>query len=314
MNEVKALRYEINAREPGRLPLDWSGIFQRPAPLAVEVGCGNGEFLTAWAAEKPQWNFVGFELSLASTERSQQRIFRRQLNNVLLVRDDARFGIRELFPDGSVRQLVMNFPDPWPKERHRQRRLISMDFAGTLAAVLEMRGSYELFTDQEWYAADARDIFNESGYFDCCEVQQNPLRSVSTKYERKWKQENRITYYFKALKQKNNSIRRIGDTAIMPHVYIKHDIAPDDVSRLQGLEVRQKECVVKVKETFRSARQDAYLVRTVAVDKDYLQTFFILIARHNRNFIVKIDSGFQPYRTPAVKMAVELIARQMEKK
>jgi tRNA (guanine-N7-)-methyltransferase len=313
IKDEKALRYEINPREFARLPLNWVKIFQREAPLGVEVGCGNGEFLTAWATEQPQWNLVGMELSLASTERSQQRIFRQQLNNVRLIREDAVFGIRELFPDRSMRILIMNFPDPWPKERHRRRRLISTDFAGTLGAVLELQGSFELYTDQLWYAEDARDIFHKSRYFECSDIRENPFRHVSTKYERKWKLENRQIWYFNAVKIKDNRIKRTGVSAVMPHVYIKSKISSEDILPLQGLEIREKDSMVKVKEIFRSVRQDAFLVRTVAVDKDYMQTFFILIAPHNSDFIVKIDSGFQPYRTPAVKMAVEKIAQNIRK-
>ena len=99
----------------------------------------------------------------------------------------------------------------------------------------------------------------------------------------------------------------------MPHVYIKNKINSEDVLSLQGVEIRENDRVVKVKEIFRSVHQDAFLMRTVAVDKDYMQTFFILIAPHNSDFIVKIDSGFQPYRTPAVKMAIEKIARKIGK-
>ena len=52
----------------------------------------------------------------------------------------------------------MNFPDPWPKKRHRERRMLQPSFIKTLGAVLEMKGRFELITDQSWFAQDSYSI------------------------------------------------------------------------------------------------------------------------------------------------------------
>jgi tRNA (guanine-N7-)-methyltransferase len=309
MKNSAILKYEVNPREYDYYPVHWEKIFKRAAPLAVEVGCGNGEYLVSWARSRPEWNFLGIELSLASGERIQSRIFSQQLDNIRFLRDDARFVLPELFPDQSIGQVVMNFPDPWPKEKHRERRLITPSFIDSLGGVLVLDGSFELYTDQEGYALKAQELFNSSSLFTAGEVEINPQREVSTKYERKWREQYRHIYRFQAKKSRNTKIRRLLENTTMPHVYLPREVSLTEIKLLKGLTRIQDDQVCKIKEVFSSPENQAYLLRTVTSDRDYVQNFFILVARQEQGYIVKIDSGYQPYRTPAVKMAVQEVGR-----
>ncbi len=304
---------EINPRSAEALPLDWNQIFRRTAPLVVEVGCGNGEYLISEAGRYPGKNFIGIELSLASAQRAQRRIHRGKLPNVRIMRDDAKFALREIFPENSLSEVIMNFPDPWPRTRHKNRRLISPEFAGVLAGVLEMGGKFELYTDQGWYTDDTRAVFLNTEFFHCSDIVTDPERSGSTKYERKWREENRTIFYFTAVKKRDQDLNRIVENRIMPHFFIRKKLKVDDIRKLIGFSIHRGESVFTIKEVFQSPDKEAYLLRTAAVDRDYLQIFFILVARHERDFIVKIDSGFQPYRTPAVRLAVEETSRFLER-
>jgi len=152
MKNTEILKYEINPREIDRYPVNWEKVFGRAAPLAVEVGCGNGEFLVNWARSCPDWNFLGIELSLASGERIQSRIYSQHLENIRTLRDDARFVLPELFADQSITQLVMNFPDPWPKAKHHKRRLIQPALVARLCEHLKAGGYIHAATDWEDYA------------------------------------------------------------------------------------------------------------------------------------------------------------------
>lgn len=312
MKNISILKYEINPRLFDNFPLNWDEIFQRQAPLAVEVGCGNGEFLVNWAQSQPDWNFLGIELSLTSSERIQSRIFSHHLKNVRVLRDDARFALPELFPDFSITQLVMNFPDPWPKKKHQERRLLNSSFVATLGAILKIGGRFELFTDQQWYATEAKKYFTANSLFKCEEIENVFKREVSTKYERKWREQYRPIYHFKATKKYHKSIERLMENPNMPHVYIPHQIASSEIENLRGLEQTSADRVFAIKEVFSTLNKQAFLLRTVTSDRNYVQNFFLVIARHGQGFIVKIDSGFQPYRTPAVKMAVEKIGKILQ--
>ncbi len=313
MKTAEFLKYEINARQAESLPLEWESVFGRMAPLALEIGCGNGEFLVDWAQSRPEWNFVGIEISMESVWRIQHRIFRNDLRNVRVLREDARFALRELFPDASLRHVMMNFPDPWPKEKHRRRRTIKPEFVGTLAALLEIGGYFELVTDQDWYAGDAGALFKESECFDLQPVEVDPIRPVTTKYERKWRKEGRHTFRMKATQKKKLAIHRIVEGGEMPHVILHRRMDSGKILALNGLVVKHSDSVFAVKEIFMKPDDRACMLRMVASDKDYTQNFFILIAEHRDGFIVKIDAGIQPYRTPAVKFAVFEIGRLLDK-
>jgi tRNA (guanine-N7-)-methyltransferase len=309
MSDPRYLQYEINPRTHNQFPLNWQEIFDALFPLGVEIGCGNGEFLVKWAGSKPDWNFIGLELSLASCERSQMRIFREGLKNVKLIRDDARFVLREFFPENCIRHMVMNFPDPWPKDKHKERRIFYGGFDTIVAMVLEEGGVFEIFTDQEWYAKEARKVFGEKSIFRIDPIEKEPRRPVSTKYERKWREERRTIFHFRAVKIKHFQVKRIIEGAEMPHFYIEKNIKSLKIEKLVGYEMKRDRQVFKIKEIFKKKDRNAYLLRTVAVDDDYMQNFFLLAAVHEKGTIIKIDIGFQPYRTPAVKMAVEEVGK-----
>jgi tRNA (guanine-N7-)-methyltransferase len=310
-DNARVLQYEINPREFDQFPLDWSAIFGRVAPLALEIGCGNGEFLAAWAKSAPSWNFVGIELSLASAERMQSRIYREKLSNVRIIRDDARFAVRELFPDQSLRCIMVNFPDPWSKDRHRQRRLILPGFIRVMSSVMEMDGIFELVTDQHWYANDAWFYFKQEGLFEVSQVESEFNRDVSTKYERKWKALQRQNFRVRAVKKKSISTSRIMENK-MPHVIIKKPINPGKINQLKGVVGKKEGMLYKILEVFRDQSGQAFLLRMVTADDDYTQNFFILVATYGQGFIVKIDPGYQPYRTPAVKAAVAEIGERLK--
>jgi tRNA (guanine-N7-)-methyltransferase len=305
-------KYEINPKEYSNFPLPWGQIFSHNRPLAVEIGCGNGEFLIAWATEQPDWNFIGIEMSLAAAERTQFRIQHAGLHNVRLIKDEALFSLREFFQQDSIKEIKMNFPDPWPKDKHCHRRLINQRFVQTLSAVLEPRGVFELVTDQEWYAVEALSQFSESGRYQVTGIEESPQRIMTTKYERKWKEENRRIFRLKTVKLKGVKFNRIVEKENMPHIVLEKAPAPVEIYNLKGLEKSTDEIVFKFSEIFSSPDERRFLIRTITKDKGYTQHFFIAVAPHQRGSIIKIDKGFQPYRTAGVKMAIREIGKKLQ--
>ena len=130
----------------------WAKLFGLPAAaplrLHVDVGFGDGAFLTELARRDPGRAVVGVELSFKRVLKVARRLSRSDLRNVRLLGVDAAWAVREAFEDESVESFWINFPDPWPKRRHRRRRLIEPAFvARTLAPVDEIGGSLHVATD-----------------------------------------------------------------------------------------------------------------------------------------------------------------------
>ena len=143
-----------------RYLLDWSavladdfpaGVFGRAAPLAVEVGFGNGNALVALAAEHPDWNCLGVDVYQPGFGALMLACERAEVGNVRIVNAEATTFLRRLAPN-SVRAINVFFPDPWPKKRHHKRRLVNAEFVAVAAARLEPGGALALATDDAGYA------------------------------------------------------------------------------------------------------------------------------------------------------------------
>jgi tRNA (guanine-N7-)-methyltransferase len=125
--------------------LDREKIFGRKAPLNVDLGCGDGSFLCALAQRMPGKNFLGIERLLDRVRISARKA--ATLDNVRLLRMESFYAVRYLLPAESVEGFYLLFPDPWPKRRHRRRRIVTPDFLGSIHAALEENGVIYIATD-----------------------------------------------------------------------------------------------------------------------------------------------------------------------
>ncbi len=142
-------RYGI---EPGDTPLNFSEVFERRAPVILEIGFGNGDSLCAMAMAEPQKNFLGIEVHRPGVGKLLHSLAASQANNVRVVIDDAKDVLAARIPESSLAAVQLFFPDPWPKTRHRKRRLLQPDFVELVRTKLEPGGQFYLATDVCDYA------------------------------------------------------------------------------------------------------------------------------------------------------------------
>ena len=128
---------------------DWAFVFGREAPLDLEIGAGNGDFLAARAARHPERNLVGLDLKWSSLIRAMRRLHHSGADHVRLLQTDARTALRWLFPAGSVSRVYVLFPCPWPKDRSAKHRLLDPPFLRLLNRVLVDGGEVVVATDFE---------------------------------------------------------------------------------------------------------------------------------------------------------------------
>ncbi len=182
-------------------PINFLSVFGRPGPIHIEIGSGRGTFLVSQAAAFPEDNFLGIEWAAKFYRITADRIARRGLSNVRLLRTEAAGFVAGHIPDGSVRMFHIYFPDPWPKRRHNRRRFLSEQNLPHLLRCLETGGIINFATDHEdYYLAACRiadraaaegmlqriDFVRPAGALDG--------EIVGTNYERKYKVEGRSTY------------------------------------------------------------------------------------------------------------------------
>jgi tRNA (guanine-N7-)-methyltransferase len=144
-------RYGI---EPDAAPLDLDARFGRRARRVAEVGFGNGDNLLALAASRPADDFLGIEVHRPGVGRLLLQLEERAIGNVRVICRDV-VEVLERYLDGScLDEILILFPDPWPKKRHHKRRLIQPAFVALLAERLRSAGTLRLATDWEPYAAE----------------------------------------------------------------------------------------------------------------------------------------------------------------
>src|SRR5437667_9642984 len=108
--------------------LNWAEIFPRSAPIEIDLGCGDGAFLTAMAQSHPEHNFLGIERLLGRVSKVCRKVAREDLKNARVLRIDAAYAVEHLIPPESVTAFHLLFPDPWPKRRHHLRRAFTNTF------------------------------------------------------------------------------------------------------------------------------------------------------------------------------------------
>jgi tRNA (guanine-N7-)-methyltransferase len=133
-------------------PIDPQALYGRCAPLVVEIGFGNGEHLGAQARARADADFLGIEVHRPGVGRLLLEAERLELCNLRVACADAVCVLRDALAPGSVDEVAILFPDPWPKKRHHKRRLIQPEFTQLLARVLRPGGRLRLATDWDDYA------------------------------------------------------------------------------------------------------------------------------------------------------------------
>ena len=135
-------------QEPESCRGRWAEVFGNENPIHIEVGMGKGRFLMDMAVLHPEINYIGIEMYDSVLLRAVQKRekLETELKNLFFIRMDAR-QLPEVFAEGEVDRIYLNFSDPWPKDRHAKRRLESRQFLARYDQILKKDGTIEFKTD-----------------------------------------------------------------------------------------------------------------------------------------------------------------------
>lgn len=160
------------------------GLFERPAPLAMEIGSGIGESTVALAAARPDLNVVAFEVWRPGVADTLGRIGEAGLTNVRMLGVDAVWSMEHLIGADSLAALWTFFPDPWPKTRHHKRRLVTSTFAHLAATRLAPDAEWRLATDWADYAEQMVEVLTAEPLLEGGRTDRWSERPL-TRFERK---------------------------------------------------------------------------------------------------------------------------------
>lgn len=175
-------------------------------PLKIEIGFGNGMFIFNLAESEPGTNFLGIELYHRGIRSLAKRVLKSGIENLVIIHGDAKKVLARSVEKNQLAEVYINFPDPWPKKRHKKRRLVNVDFGLLLHSKLQDKARVYLATDAEDYGREMLVCFDGmSGYKNMAGRMKFSDRThcgVTTKYEEKSLSYGEKIYYLQYRVQK----------------------------------------------------------------------------------------------------------------
>ena len=170
---------------------DLDATFGRQAPKVMEIGFGNGEAL-AWAAEHDTGrDFIGIEVHRPGVGRLMNALAEADAGNVRVYRHDAVEVLRHEIAEGSLDEVRVWFPDPWPKKRHHKRRLVQPGFVDLVASRVRPGGRLHLATDWAEYAVHMLEVMEDAAAWrneiGPGRYAERPAWRIETHFERRGK-------------------------------------------------------------------------------------------------------------------------------
>ena len=127
-------------------------LFQRQAPLVLEVGFGMGDSLLVMAQAEPEKDFIGIEVHPPGVGRLLNNAQKANISNLRVYMADAVDVLCDCIPENSLDRFQLYFPDPWHKKKHHKRRIVQPDFMALVLSRLKSGGACHLATDWQAYA------------------------------------------------------------------------------------------------------------------------------------------------------------------
>ena len=169
-------------------------IFKEKRPLQIEIGMGKGRFIRNMAIKNPDINFIGREkyesVLMKAIQRKRNLETEKEIDNLRFLCADAR-KLAEIFDVCEVDKIFLNFSDPWPKDRHANRRLTSPDFLNIYDTILKKDGVIEFKTDNKGLFEYSLEVIKDSKWkLNYCSFdfhsEKESEGNIMTEYEEKF--------------------------------------------------------------------------------------------------------------------------------
>jgi tRNA (guanine-N7-)-methyltransferase len=293
---------------PGRLslPIDEVSLFGRSAPLALEVGFGDGRYLSHLGKARPDWNLLGVEVSMGSMWRAYRRLLRDGVGNARLFHGDARFVVRDVIAPGTLQVLYVNFPDPWPRKRHLSNRLLQRPFFELAADRLAPGGMVSLTTDHGEYLEFA---VSEAEKVSCLAIERKPPGDevLQTKYALKWREQRKEIHHVE--------FRKIADGPRVPaqieKIEMQHAVLEGRLSDVKTFEKQVRPFEgghVIVLDAFRALGGDGLLFKVLVEETDLRQEVLVQAWQRDNEVYVALEPFGDPLGTKGLRTAVATVA------
>ena len=279
-------------------PLDWDLLYGRKAPLEVEIGFGNGERLVRQAQRKPEFNYLGIDISWPSVRRALRKVGVLGLKNVLIVQAGAEPALKRLFEPESITKITALFPRPWPARQHEKYRLFSTSCLEVVNNRLASKGEVEIVTDFKPYADWVEKQVPGKRFDLACQVIP---AGQQTKYERKWLNEGCMDFYRLFLSKTGHAPSPVWEDFDLK-LHLLDDFDPDGFP----LGEYNGKFFVSFKEMFFDPAKQKALLRTISVEDDLRQSYWLEFSRKDGKWRLRLTPGCGVLPVASVQWSLDL--------
>lgn len=168
-------------------------LFNRPGDLHIEYCSGNGAWVLEKARQNPHQNWVAVEKKFNRVRQLWAKMHNRNVTNLIIVLGEALTFTHYYLAPETVAAAYVNFPDPWPKDKHAKHRLFQEPFSRELHRVLKKDSPLTIVTDDNAYCAQIltvmRPLWNTPAH-----THDTPGYGTSY-FDSLWREKGRLIHY-----------------------------------------------------------------------------------------------------------------------
>lgn len=143
----------------------FADLFGNDKPICVEYCSGNGDWIIEKAKSQDSKNWIAVEKRFDRVRKIWSKLKNNQLSNLVVISGEAFTFTHHYVPNGSIEEVYINFPDPWPKTKHAKHRLLHTTFLSELSRVLKPNKTVTLVSDDLKYVTHTLSLSRVSTEF-----------------------------------------------------------------------------------------------------------------------------------------------------
>lgn len=166
--ELEASKFYID--NPEDYKGKWKEVFNNDNPIHLELGCGKGSFMANLAVKNPDINYIAIDVvdaMLGLAKRNIEEKYKeenKEINNVVLTRFDIERILLIMNENDNVERIYINFCNPWPRGKHRKKRLTHIRQLEKYREFLRDGGEIYFKTDDDGLFIDSLSYLENSGF------------------------------------------------------------------------------------------------------------------------------------------------------
>ncbi|MGB9822362.1 tRNA (guanosine(46)-N7)-methyltransferase TrmB [Thermodesulfovibrio sp.] len=290
--------------------IDWRKV-KKPLEfenITVEIGFGSGDFLIKMAKENPEEIFFGIEKSWIPVNKLLKKCSSHSINNVFCTKLDAYWAIQLLFKDKAIKKIFMNYPDPWFKKSHAERRLTKMENLYLYAKKLISSGEVKIRTDDYSFVEFT---LQEAAFLNCFSINvSNPsIDEPLTKYEKRWLSMGKNIWDIVLKKEKEPITLKISEIKEVTELYpvkVSADIV--DVELIANKEFKIEDALYIKCFSVWERGQD-YALEVLLSENEFLQSFIVTVKKKNDYFIIDVSKFSEVLKTEGIQKALKFLGK-----